>query len=93
MDKVKLGKQEINWKWDFCQDDSECGVGNAACMYCKADTILGNLMAGTDLNGEVVKYDTTKDGYVTPKAADGTDANDYHLDTSFSIDITVTQVD
>lgn len=88
---VKLGNQEINWKWDFCQADTECEDGNAACNACKADTILGNLMAGDALNGEVVKVDGTT--AKAPLAASGTDLNNYNLESYFSLDITVTQVD
>lgn len=88
---VKLGNQKINWKWDFCQEDTECANGNDACNTCKADTILGNLMAGTALNGEVVKV--TDDTATAPVAATGTELQDFNLESYFSIDITVTQVD
>ena len=69
----------ISWKWAFD------GVNDSA------DTILGNLMAkridSPDWVGEVVKTNTT--GY-TNELVEGTD---YCLDTNFSIEITVTQVD
>lgn len=61
-----------------------------------ADTILANLMAErikdedttSVFAGEVVKLDDTDNSYSAPKVKD-----DYCLDTSFSINITVTQVD
>lgn len=90
---VQLGNQEINWKWDFCQETTECGDGNAACNACKADTILGNLMAGTALNGEVVKVEVGGTTAKAPVAAEGAQLNDFNLESYFSIDITVTQVD
>lgn len=88
---VTLGKQEINWKWDFCQETPECDDGNAACNACKADTILGLLQAKDAIVGEVVKLNGTE--YKAPVAADGTNLNDYNLESYFSLDITVTQVD
>lgn len=88
---VKLGNQEINWKWDFCQESPECKGGNSACNACKADTILGNLMAGTALNGEVVKVEETT--AEAPVPAEDANLNDFNLESYFSIDITVTQVD
>lgn len=93
---VKLENQRITWKWDFCQEVSD-HVGHAACNYCKADTILGNLMVGTDLStsygGEVVKLQADNITYKAPVAATGTEQGDFNLQTEFSIDITVTQVD
>jgi len=71
----------LTWEWLF--DTDGCGAkGNAAQTLCKADTILGNLQDGT-LN--VVRMDTDK--YVP------VDSQFYCLNTQFSIDITVTQVD
>lgn len=89
---VALSNQNITWKWDFCQAGT-CPDGDGACEHCKADTILGLLQAGEGdhlVNGEVVKWNGTN-GYVAPVAAAGGNANDYNLETSFSIDITVTQ--
>ena len=87
---IALGNQRITWKWDFCQENSE-HVGHAACDYCKADTILGNLMANEIENMntmhacEVVKLSGEK--YVAP-----VEFKDYCLNTEFAIDIIVTQV-
>ena len=85
-----IDEQNIQWKWDFCQQ-STCPTGDSACGYCKADTILGNLMAG-DTETKVVKKQS-EGVFAAPTPATGTEENDYNLETSFSIDITVTQVD
>ena len=91
-DSLRLGSQRIVWAWDYCQEGTPgCVGGDNACNACKADTILGNLMAGTALNGEVVKLNGTT--YTAPVPATGNEAKDYNLETEFSIDITVTQVD
>ena len=79
---LKMGNQNIQWKWDYCQQTT-CPDGDNACGFCKADTILGNL-ATTGL--KVVKLDGVD--YV-----ELVEHTDYCLDTQFSIDITVTQVD
>lgn len=83
----ELQDQRITWKWDFCQVE-DGNSGDAACATCKADTILGNLMAGID----VVKR-ADDNTFKAPVAATGTEVGDYNLQTQFSIDITVTQVD
>ena len=96
----KLSEENIVWKWDFENDATECngdynGAGTKPVgAYCGADTILGNLQAvdGSEaLNGEVVK--AVDGGYKAPVAAAGTNVNDYNLETEFSLNITVTQVD
>ena len=75
-------------KWAWAIDTDDCAkVGDEAGNLCKADTILGNLLAAR--NGEainVVKLSGTS--YVALEQY-----TDYCLDTQFSIDITVTQVD
>ena len=88
---MKIEGQAIAWKWDF--ENGTAGDGNAASMYSKADTILGNLQAGTTtaIKGTVVKLSGTN--WVAPEAATGTDAKDFNLETSFSINIVVTQAD
>lgn len=58
-----FGEYEITWKWDFNGDDD-------------ADTLLGDLAAGTTL---------------TP-AVDLTAGTDYNLNTGLKITVTVTQV-
>ena len=92
-DTINLDKQQISWKWDFCNDPDTTHVGDdVADEFCGADTILGNLQAGL----KVVKETTTAGTFTTPVAANGTDATelyDYNLETSFHIDIVVTQVD
>ena len=85
---LKIEDQNITWKWDI--ENGADGEGDNACMYCKADTILGNLMSGSTA---VVKLDTTAGTATAPTAAAGTSANDYNLETQFDINITVTQVD
>ena len=87
---MKLEGQKIAWKWDF-ENGTGTNSGNAATMYSKADTILGNLAGTLTANGEVVK--NSSGTWSAPTAAAGTDANDFNLETEFSIDITVTQVD
>lgn len=75
----KLDDGQIVWQWAYehgTEDD-----GNNACVYCKADTILGHLMA-TGVN--VVKHDTS--GYIAL-----TEDDDYYLNTVLNIDITITQ--
>lgn len=76
---VKLSNMSVTWGWEFSN-----GV-----IYDGADTILGNLMAArkSDLEGEVVKL------YNPSTYEDVVPYTDYCLDTQFSIDITVTQVD
>lgn len=82
-----IDNEKITWAWAFNGTNS----GDTASDEDKADTILGLLMqraeAGSDpLDGTVVKLDGTD--YVIP-----TEYKDYCLDTGFSIDITVNQVD
>lgn len=84
---LHLGKESIKWTWDFCQLDPECSGGNSACEHCKADTILGNLMAVK--NGEPINVVKLNGGVYAAPA----DVTDFNLETEFSIDITVTQVD
>lgn len=75
----------ITWAWNF---ENTAAEGDDADWMDKADTILGNLQAkraGDALN--VVKLDTNNVDYIPVP-----DVN-YCLDTQFSIDITVTQVD
>lgn len=77
-DILKLGDIALSWKWEFE------GINDGA------DTILGNLMAeriGKNFAGDVVK--STGAGTFV-QLVEGTD---FCLDTNFSIDITVTQVD
>ncbi len=65
----------LTWKWPF--ESSNDG----------ADTILGDLMAGTMANGTVVKE---SGGNYTSKLEDG---KDYNLDVVFGLKVTATQVD
>ncbi len=86
--KFAIDDEVITWKWAFNGTNS----GDSASVEDKADTILGLLMtrtaAGADtLDGTVVKKGTD-DSYAAP-----VEFTDYCLDTSFSIDITVNQVD
>ena len=102
--KLKLDDTYLTWAWEFEEDVKE---GDSASMTDKADTILGNLIAGTV---KVVKFDGTytyeaatkvvetvtdpaTTGYSTyAYATIGTDVI-ASLTTQFNIDITVTQVD
>lgn len=79
---LKIGGQNIQWKWDFCQQ-TECPDGDSACGYCKADTVLGNIAA----NLTVVK--AGEGTSFVPVVA----TTDYNLETELSVNITVTQVD
>lgn len=82
---LKLAGETLTWEWAYDNDKCE-EEGDDAGDLCKADTILGNLMANA-AEGTVVK--AASDGsYAAP-----TKITDYCLDTRFSIDITVTQVD
>lgn len=81
---LEVANDALTWKWEF-----EQAAGTD--MYNGADTILGNLMAG-EANGTVVKVDAGGN-YTEPEAISSVDMGDYCLDTSFEIDITVTQVD
>lgn len=74
-----LNDLKITWAWKFDQDDCEL-VGDKACVYSKADTILGNLQDNT-LN--VVVWDDDK--YIKVPTSM------YCLDTMFFVDIIVTQ--
>ena len=85
--KFAVDDEVITWAWAFGGTES----GDKASENDKADTILGLLMgrnvAGNDtIDGTVVM--STDDGYKAP-----TEHTDYCLDTQFSIDITVNQVD
>lgn len=84
---LKLASETLTWEWAYDNDDCK-EEGDAAGDLCKADTILGNLMAErqSDFDGKVVKLDGN--AYAAP-----TEITNYCLDTQFSIDITVTQVD
>ncbi len=76
---LALSANKISWAWDF--DASTAGT------YDGADTILGNLMAGSAKNGVVVKS-TGTGTYAAPEPT-----TDYNLNTSFDMSITVTQID
>ncbi len=80
-DTLPLNGKTLTWAWDI--ENNECKKeGDDAGELCLADTILGNL--ATDVN--VVMLDGAT--YKVP-----TKYVDYCTETSFSIDITVTQVD
>ena len=80
---LDVAGDKLTWAWAIEQ-------ATDATMYNGADTILANLMYGTLTDAEVVKVDTQ---IKAPTAAAGSDLNDYHLNTSFDIEITVTQID
>lgn len=77
----ELDGEILTWAWAFGNPTSD---GDDADWTDKADTILGLLENTTE--GTVVKLSGTS--YVPP-----VEYTDYCLDTQFSIDITVTQVD
>lgn len=81
--------ETLTWEWTF--ERMGTAEGDVAEWTDKADTILGNLItaklnSGKVVEGEVVKLDSSN--YVAL-----VEYTDYCLDTQFSIDITVTQVD
>ena len=76
---LAVADDKLTWAWAFENEG-----------YDGADTILGQLMAGTLADAEVVKVTDT--AITAPTAAAGAEANDYNLETSFSIEITVTQI-
>ncbi len=60
---IVLGKEELTWEW--CYDrDADGYSGNSACVACKADTILGNLMGGTIESGVVGISGSAPEGIV-----------------------------
>lgn len=82
-DVLELGDIKLSWAWDF-------GTPGVASGYDALDTILGNLMAeriGQNFAGDVVK--STGTGTFGPL----TEGTDFCLDTNFSIEILVEQVD
>lgn len=81
-DKYKMDNLVLTWEWKFDQDGCAL-VGDNACVYSKADTILGSLMAG-NLNVVMLEGGV----YKAP-----TKYTHYCLDTLFDINIIVTQVD
>lgn len=83
LDDWKVDGETLTWAWAYGENS---GVGNAAAVTDKADTILGMLENVTE--GKVVKANAAKNGY-----EDVVEYTDYCLDTQFSIDITVTQAD
>ena len=85
-----LNNQTITWAWTFEQDTAN-KEGNAACQTCLADTILGNLQAGDAADGIIVLL-TEVSGQVATAELPVADTH-YNLDTQFTIDVTVTQID
>ena len=89
-----LSDVTLSWAWNFTDVAGSDADGNFVAagedVDDGLDTILGNLQAG---NVNVVKLDTVNNNYKAPVAAAGTNANDYNLETSFSLDITVNQID
>lgn len=81
-----FGIETMTWEWSFVNGSTE----DEKDMYNGADTILGNLIVGDTLAGEVVKI-TTENGTTTIKAP--TQHTDYNTTTSFEITITAEQVD
>lgn len=78
---LNVAGDALTWAWAFeGQNDG-------------ADTILGNLMAGELADAKVIKVDTVTGTMTAPVEAAGTEPNDYNLNTSFSITLTVEQID
>lgn len=65
----------LTWEWPFDANDP-------------ADTILGNLQAGSAQGGKVVKKDNNAETYSVP-----TSETDYNLTVEFNLAVTVEQVD
>lgn len=80
LEDLKVDGLTLTWAWDF----GDTSKGDTAAATDKADTILGLLENLTE--GEVVK--ASGENYV-----EVVEYTDYCLDTQFSLDITVTQVD
>lgn len=88
--EFKADDLKITWEWIFTHDEEN--TGDEACVEDKADTILGLLM-NRPANGHTDPLDGTVvmksgDAYVAP-----VEHTDFCLDTAFSIDITVDQMD
>lgn len=83
--ELSMSTETITWEWAY--DHSDSGEGDSACDKCKADTILGLLMDDNTKN-QVVMSGNSGATYVAP-----VEYTDYCLNTQFSIDITVTQVE
>lgn len=85
--EFKVDGLSLTWAWAFGAEDK---VGDNADENDMADTILGMLEDdSTTPEGTVVKLIGGNGTIFSPVAAH----NDYCLDTQFSIDITVTQID
>ena len=78
---LNVAGETLTWQWAIENGDG----ADSKKMYNGADTILANLQAGTLSDAVVVRVDTTIEAPTVHE--------DYNLETSFSIDITVTQVD
>lgn len=83
LDGWKIVGEKLTWEWKFDQDDAAKN-GDETLWTNGADTILGMLKNTT--NGVVVKMNDDSE-YVAVE-----EYTDYCLDTQFSINITVTQV-
>lgn len=77
LSELNLSGESITWEWVF-------DAANDA--HDDADTILGNLIGSPNANGAVVKLDAGS--YVAL-----VENTDYSVNTSFDIEITVTQLD
>ena len=80
---VGLNSERLTWAWDYRQATNPD-------LYDKADNILGRL-AYEKLNG------TLDDGFVVKQSGESlvrpTEYEDYCLETMFSIEMTITQID
>ena len=74
---LNLSAETITWEWAFDATED---------AHDAADTILGNLIAPLNANGQVVKL--SAGSYVAL-----TEYTDYSVNTSFEIEISVTQID
>lgn len=86
---------QISWEWKFCNSSPACGgystetgSGASACVYCIADTILGDVMAGHDPYIYTSGTNTDGGGPYYPMASNKSITN-----LSLDINMAVRQVD
>lgn len=84
-DETQLSDVNLSWDWHFTDEDGVDGDEISNDPQDGLDTILGNLQADI----EVVKLDTNGVDFTNALV----EGDDYNLETSFMLDITVNQVD
>ncbi len=85
---VNNGAVKLTWEWDFDVNTDDTNTNAADLAYRDgADTILGNLAAGTLTNAEVVKL--SGENYVNTLTAQ----TDYNLNLGISVSVSAQQLD